>query len=178
MKIELVTSGMNVSRLQRSLAEDPELWGENNARTATPDSPHYGTQDIWCRWADYATMQPGGSHVSMWYPAADKLEDVKWLSEVLMHTMNYDQLGGVLITRIPPSQQVKPHTDKGWHAGHYEKFAVSIAANEKQAFKFHGEELVTKPGDVFWFDNSHEHWVTNESDEARITLIICMRRSH
>jgi aspartyl/asparaginyl beta-hydroxylase (cupin superfamily) len=85
------------------------------------------------------------------------------------------KLGFVLLTRIPPGAQVYPHTDKGWHAVNHQKFCVSVKANKSQAFCFEGEEMRTEAGDVFTFDNSHPHWVTNESDEERISLIICVR---
>ncbi|MCY1247967.1 hypothetical protein D9M72_613450 [compost metagenome] len=92
-----------------------------------------------------------------------------------MAAVQGERLGGVLITRIRPGQVCKPHTDPGWHARYYQKFAVQIAAAPGQSFNFEGHELVTKPGDIFWFDNSHTHWVTNESDTDRITMIVCIK---
>jgi hypothetical protein len=175
MKIELVTSGINVVPMLWALQEHPELWDANNARTVGITSPHFGTNDIWCRWMKDGSLREDGSHESVWFPASAVLP-VRQLCYATMAQVGGERLGGVLITRIPARQSVKPHTDSGWHAGYYEKFAVQIASHPRQAFMFHGESLVTKPGDLFRFDNSHEHWVTNDSDEARITLIICIRR--
>lgn len=89
-----------------------------------------------------------------------------------------DRLGMVLITRIPPRGRVEPHIDSGWHAGYYAKYAVQIKGNAGQAFHFDGESLSPEPGDLYTFDNSKLHWVTNDSDEERITCIICIRGSH
>jgi aspartyl/asparaginyl beta-hydroxylase (cupin superfamily) len=86
-----------------------------------------------------------------------------------------EKLGGVLITRIPPGAVCKPHVDPGWHARHYQKYAIQIEANPQQAFHFAGVSLVTGPGDLYWFDNAHEHWVTNDSDADRVTLIVCIK---
>ena len=119
-------------------------------------------------------MQDDGSHESIWYPAADLLP-IKELCADLMRFVGGVRLGGVLITRIPAGKQCKPHTDPGWHARYYDKFGLQIAANDKQAFCFDGHRLVTKPGDIFWFDNSYTHWVENDSDEDRITMIVCIR---
>jgi hypothetical protein len=45
---------------------------------------------------------------------------------------------GVLITRIKPGQICKPHTDPGWHARYYDKFAVQIEAAPEQCVSFRG----------------------------------------
>lgn len=170
----LVAEGWPVEQMLAALAAHPELWDQHAARTAPEGSPHHGLSDIWARYADPATMRDDGSHDSIWYPAADVLP-VRDLVFPLMAAVRGERLGGVLITRIKPGQVCKPHTDPGWHARYYDKFAVQIEAAPEQAFHFDGASLVTKPGDVFWFDNSHTHWVTNDSQRDRITLIACIR---
>lgn len=169
-----MAEGVDVSWMQAALAEHPELWNQRKERTDPADSPHHGLDDIWARFADPATMQPDGSHDSIWYPCADVIP-VRELVYPLMAAVQGERLGGVLITRIKPGQVCKPHKDPGWHARYYDKFAVQIEAAPEQAFHFVGQSLVTKPGDVYWFDNSHTHWVANESQVDRITLIVCIK---
>jgi hypothetical protein len=84
-------------------------------------------------------------------------------------------LGGVLITKVPAHGFIAPHVDHGWHAEHYRKIAVQVAGTNDQAFCFEGVELRTESGDVFEFINQRKHWVTNNSDEDRITLIVCCK---
>lgn len=172
--IRLIASGLPVGAVHWALLERPELWNQNTARTENPDSPHHGLSDIWARYAPPGVdgQQP---HASKWYPCADAL-GVRELVYPLMRDVGGVELGGVLITRIPPGGICRPHVDRGWHAGHYEKFGVQIASAPGQAFHFEDGQLVTKPGDVFLFDNSHTHWVTNESTYERITMIVCIRR--
>jgi aspartyl/asparaginyl beta-hydroxylase (cupin superfamily) len=86
------------------------------------------------------------------------------------------RLGGVLITRIPPGGEVKPHIDSGWHAEYYEKYAIQLKGNKDQGFYFEDAELHPETGDVYTFDNSKLHWVRNDSNEERMTLIVCIRR--
>ncbi|KWT94688.1 Aspartyl/Asparaginyl beta-hydroxylase [Variovorax sp. WDL1] len=160
--------------LRAALAEHPELWDQRTERTAPEGSPHHGLSDIWARFADPATMQADGAHDSVWYRPADVLP-VRDIVFPLMAAVRGERLGGVLITRIKPGQVCKPHTDPGWHARYYDKFAVQIEAAPEQAFHFEGESLVTCPGDVFWFDNAYTHWVTNDSQRDRITMIVCIR---
>lgn len=170
---------VDVSQVASSLAANPQVWNLHRMRTESPHSPHREVDDIWVRYnaADnFTTMAEfNGPHQSSWYPCADLL-GVKPFVLDIMRAVEATQLGGVLITRIPPGKQVYPHVDQGWHARHYEKVAVQIKGNERQAFCFDGEQLVTLTGDVYGFDNSHRHWVTNDSHEERITLIICVRR--
>lgn len=172
--IKLIAQGAPVALLHWALLEHPELWDQNTARTAPEGSPHHGLSDIWARWAPPGVdgSQP---HKSVWWPAADHLP-LRDIVDPLMRAVGGIELGGVLITRIKPGQLCKPHVDPGWHARHYEKFAVQIASAPGQAFHFRDGSLVTKPGDVFWFDNAHEHWVTNDSDYERITMIVCIRK--
>jgi hypothetical protein len=164
---------LNTVPLHWMLRLHPELWDTNTARTAPCDSPHHGLSDIWAR---YAAPGVDGSqpHESVWYdsPITPYL---RMMSISLISMVSGGQLGGVLITRIPPGVDCKPHIDHGWHARHYEKVAVQIESAPGQAFCFHGEALETKPGDVFWFDNAHEHWVPNPSAFERITAIFCIR---
>lgn len=174
-KIELLSSGVNVSPIYWALLTNPQLWNTHGARTEDPTSPHHGLDDIWARFGDPARAQDGAAHDSFWYPSADLL-GIKPLCLDLLRSVNGVELGGVLITRIPPGAQCKPHTDPGWHARRYEKFAVQIASAPGQRFCFEGESLETKPGDVFRFDNQHTHWVTNETPYERVTMIVCIRR--
>lgn len=172
--IRLLSSGINVQPLRDALAANPQLWDRNTARTESKDSPHHGLSDIWARFADPATMAPDGSHDSIWYEPANVLP-VRELVFPLMAAVRGERLGGVLITKIRPGQVCKPHTDPGWHARYYDKFAIQIEAAPEQAFHFEDASLVTAPGDVFWFDNSHTHWVTNDSNVDRITMIVCIK---
>ena len=172
--IALLMRGVDVRPMQDALKAHPELWDRNQERTSPEDSPHCGLSDIWVRYADQATMKEDGSHDSIWYPPADVLP-VKELVFPLMQAVQGTRLGGILITRIKPGQICRPHTDPGWHARYYDKFAIQIEASEGQAFHFRGHSLATMPGDLFWFDNSHEHWVTNDSQSDRITMIACIR---
>jgi aspartyl/asparaginyl beta-hydroxylase (cupin superfamily) len=114
--------------------------------------------------------------VSEWYPVADTIFEARSLAMQIGKDLKALSMGAVLITRIPPGGQVYPHIDQGWHARHYEKFALQIRGDEKQAFHFQDEDLMTQDGDLFWFDNAYSHWVTNDSDQERITMIVCVRR--
>lgn len=172
-RIRKIAEGMNVAPLWWALAQHPELWDQHTERTADPASPHAGLHDIWARYCP-TDQDASGPHDAVWYPAAD-LIPVREMVYPMMAGLQGDRLGGVLITRIPAGKTCKPHFDKGWHADHYQKFGVQIASAPGQFFCFEGETLETKPGDVFWFDNAFTHWVTNDTQHDRITMIVCLR---
>lgn len=164
----------DVRAMQHALELHPKLWDQNTERTAPDDSPHHGLSDIWARFADPETMREDGSHDSVWLPPANVLP-VREMVFPLMNMVRGERLGGVLITRIPPGKQCRWHVDPGWHARYYQKYAIQIAAGGDQAFHFKEVSLVTEPGDLFWFDNSRPHSVTNDSAVDRITMIVCIK---
>jgi hypothetical protein len=180
--IRLLGKGIDVARAVAEIEAQPDVWNRHELRTTSCGTPHKDIPDIWVRynaWENF-TGDPAafnGEHESSWYPVINQLPAVREIIFGVMHAVQGEKLGGVLITRVPPGKQVAPHADTGWHAQHYRKFAVQLKGNAKQAFHFEACSLVTQPGDLYTFDNSFLHWVTNDSDEDRITLIICIRGS-
>lgn len=174
-KIQLLKSGINVAPIYWALQSHPELWNRYRTRTERPDSPHREVDDIWVRYGDPERVLDGLPHDAYWYPDMDVL-GIKQLCLDLMHMVGGTELGGVLITRIPPGKSVKPHIDNGWHARRYEKYAVQITSAPGQAFCFEDGSLETKPGDLYWFRNDVLHWVTNETPYERVSLIVCIRK--
>lgn len=177
--VRMIARGLNVEPLVQAIIRQPWLWDKYPERTSLENGPFEGTHDIWVRFAAPETLQNkedlGKPHESVWYEAADCLPLVKDICYALMTAVQGERLGGVLITKIPPGQMVKPHVDGGWHAEYYDKYAVQLQSNQLQAFCFDNDALVALPGDVYWFNNRVNHWVTNESNEDRITMIICIR---
>ena len=171
----------DVGELQRQLHANPDAWNTIRLRTEHSCSPHREVSDIWVRYnalENYrGNMQAFNSeHVAEWYPVVELLPEAKRLALDIAGDHDALEVGAVLITKVPAGKRVYPHVDSGWHARHYEKFALQICGNERQAFHFEDEQLVTRDGDLFWFDNAFPHWVTNESEQDRMTMIVCIRR--
>ncbi len=171
---------LDVSQIAVALDANPQLWDQHRMRTESQHSPHRETNDIWVRYnaaENFTTLEEfNGPHESAWYPAAELLH-VKPFVMAIFNAVGGTRLGGVLITRIPAGKRVYPHADLGWHARYYEKFAMCIRSDARQSFEFEGESLSSAPGELFWFDNGQRHEVINNSDQERITLICCIRRS-
>jgi hypothetical protein len=178
--IEMLSCGRyNVDCAVAELDAHPEVWDAYKSRTPT-GGPHVHVSDVWVRFRKWADLKEpknfGEPHESVWYPEADKLPGVRALVEQVYEDVGGKVLGGVLVTKIPAGKEVLPHVDNGWHARRYEKFAVQLKGHTAQRFCFKNAELATIPGDLYTFDNSYAHWVTNPTDEERMTLIICIRK--
>lgn len=178
MTIKALASGFEVRPLVDQIDAHPEVWNTHTMRTQ--QYVHSDVSDIWIRYNDWANFHGDPAafndrHEAVWYPVCDVLTQVQPLVDRVMKHVGGMELGGVLITRIPPGSGVAPHIDGGWHAGYYEKFALQLKGNQDQAFCFDDAQLRPEPGDLYTFDNSKRHWVTNDSDSDRMTLIICIR---
>ena len=170
-----IASGIDVMPLVLTIQRNPQLWNQNTQRTQPPGSPHHGLSDIWVRYSE-GDPDPVKEHDSVWYPAYQELPQVREIIFNLMRYVEGERLGGILITKIPPGKACLPHVDTGgWHAGYYDKYAIQLQGNAQQAFCFNGEKFSARPGDIYWFNNQEEHWVTNESQEDRMTMIVCIR---
>jgi uncharacterized RmlC-like cupin family protein len=173
--------GYDVAGLQAQLQAHPQVWNSFRIRTEPANSPHRETSDIFVRYNPRANYHGdrqafNAKHEAEWWPVVETLTEAKRLAESVAAEVGAKSIGMVLLTRIPAGKQVYPHIDVGWHARHYEKFALQIHGNERQAFHFEGEQLVTQDGDLFWFENAFPHWVTNDSEADRVTMIVCLCR--
>lgn len=173
-KIAKVAEGFDVAPLLWALQTHANLWNQYPSRTESTQSPHHEVDDIWVRYAKPEEAAKGEPHDAIWYPCIEVLP-VKPLVYQLMQFVEGDRLGGVLITRIRAGKECKPHFDNGWHAKFYQKFAVQVQSAPRQFFCFDDQQLEARPGDVYWFDNAHTHWVPNRTEHDRITMIVCIK---
>jgi hypothetical protein len=174
---------IDVRELNAQLAEHPELWGQFGWRKNNSQGVHAQMDDIWVRYNDIRkypepTEAFNERHVPIWYPAWRKLPALRDIVFPLMTAVEGEMLGAVLITKIPPGAKILPHVDRGWHVEYYDKYYVSLQSQPGAEF-WCGEEMINpKTGDCYRFDNRLEHWVNNDSDRDRITLIVCIRSDY
>jgi hypothetical protein len=175
-----IASGLDVATLREQIEQHPEIWNTHRQRTEQYGTPHDGVSDIWVRYRDWGEYTGDwqafhDEHESRWYPAISKIPAAWSLARKVRRMVGLPILGGVLITKVPPGGQVAPHIDGGWHAKAHRKFGVQVIGGQDQAFCFDGHELRPESGDVYEFRNDLTHWVTNDSDHDRITMIVCCR---
>lgn len=176
-----INLNLNVLPLQERLKKHPELFGRYPMR-GEGESPHREMTDIWVRYNDIAPFLKSGDfsafadeHDSVWYPVVDEIPEALPLIFDVMTKVKGERLGGVLITKLPSGGQIKPHIDSGWHAAYYDKYYVPIENYSGATFEFEDGTIEPDFGEVYWFDNSKQHWVNNKSCGERIAMIICIR---
>jgi hypothetical protein len=177
--IELATS-LDVSEIKVELDANPDLWNKYGFRKTAPNTPHTQMTDIWIRSNKLENVGPHfcDEHYPIWYEAGKRLPATKKFIMDLMAWVGGENLGGVLITRIPPGFKIDKHIDDTWHAKFFDKFYLQIQGHPDQAFVSDDHDYRPNTGDVYWFNNTREHWVENNSNIDRITLIVCIKIDH
>jgi hypothetical protein len=173
-----ITLGINVSEALKQLNENPQFWDMHPYRRIPEGSPHEQMTDIWLRYADLEKCGREAfrsEHDSVWYPCASVLTELKKIALHVMSLVDGERLGGILITKLPAGGKIHPHTDSGWHAEYYDKFYVALKAPKGSAFGFESGDIVADDGDCWYFRNDATHWVTNDSEQDRISMIICIK---
>ncbi len=179
---EKIDVQVDTSLLLEQLVSADHLWNQNPERKLGETSPHAEMSDIWLRFrpkhellSNEAYAEP---HIPAWYPAAEILTEVKRIALDMMAHFRCVQLGGILITKIPPGGQIKPHDDRGrWHPEFFNcKIYIPLASNPGCRNICEGDSVNMKTGEVWTFDNLKTHSVENNGDTDRITLIISMRK--
>lgn len=172
-----LASNVDTLPLTIALQKNTQLWGQHGARKYAEGSPHSGMTDIWVRYNHIDNLGPhfNDAHESVWYPAIHDLPQVRPIVFGLMARVEGERLGGVLITKLPPGGSIAPHVDESWHASYYEKYYVAVKSQEGCVFGFPDGEIKANTGDVYWFRNDVPHWVKNDSDEDRLSMIVCIK---
>jgi len=175
---------VDVDMVVGELERQPELWDRNRWRKDRPNSPHREMSDIWLRFADPAHPERFHEpHHSVFWPAWWAIPTVHDIVFDAMRDARATELGGILITKVPPGKQIYAHHDRGvWHAEHY-NFKVYIVLQGNQACVNWASEspqtrAVMKTGEVWYFNNLVDHGLVNEGVTDRISLIVSMRTEH
>ena len=173
---------VDVSLLNKQLEENPHLWNQNPERKIGVDSPHAAMSDIWVRFRPKSELKTienyAEAFIPAWYPSRSVLTEVERICLNMMTYFRCVQLGGVLITKIPPGGEIKQHNDKGrWHPEFFNtKVYIPLKSNEGCINTCDGDVTNMKEGEVWVFDNLKNHSVKNTGETDRITLIISMRK--
>lgn len=176
-----IADNFDVQPLKKALELHTQLFGLFKQRATAYGSPHTDMTDIWVRYNAISNFDPKNparfneEHDPVWYPSYYALPELKSIIFPLMALTDGERLGGVLITKLAPGGEIKPHTDAGWHAGYYEKFYVPIKNGKGSIFGFPEGDVEAKEGCVYWFRNDVTHWVKNNSGEDRIAMIVCIK---
>lgn len=176
-----IAEGIDVTPVHIALKTKPHLWNQNTLRTAHPGTAHAQADDIWLRFNEIDSSGDALSVVNdvmcVNYPAFGEIPQARSLVYGLMARVEGEQLGRCIITRLKPGARITPHRDEGAPATFYDRFHILIQSKPGAIFRAGDEVVQMKTGEAWWFDNTQEHEVINNSDDDRITLIVDIRRS-
>lgn len=171
-----IAQGVDILPLLAAIQRQPELWNVEKFRTHHPMTPHSQVDDILLRFNDVEKLKTAedvlDEHESICYPAWKSLPQSHSIVFDLMRRIEGFRLGRVMITRLAPGKRIEPHIDGGSHASYYERYHCMLQNYPGSNFRCGDEIVYMYPGEVWWFNNSIEHEVINNSIDDRLTLII------
>lgn len=175
-----IAKNLDISDIINEVNSNSDLWDKHPYRRLAPNTPHKEMTDIWIR---ANTVESIGKnwcdvHYPIWYEAAEKLPLTKQFCLDLMYWLKGESLGHVMITKIPPGGKIDRHKDVAWHAQFFDKFYLQLQGSDKQTFNTDDHKFAAKTGDLYWFNNQRDHWVDNDSEIDRMTLIVCVKIEH
>ena len=174
-----LASGVDTSAVLLDLMRTPELWDQNTTRTTFEGTPFAACSDIWVRFRPASDLTSSEAHKTEYrcvnWPAWHALPSLRPLVRAIKQQVDPIEVGSILITRLPPSARMLPHSDCGsWAAEWYNTKVHAVLAGSAVAM-CDGEEAMFRQGDLYSFDNLLMHSVSNRGTEDRIALIVSMR---
>ena len=79
-------------------------------------------------------------------------------------------LGRAKIVSLPAGRKVHAHVDRGDYYARRDRYHLVIVSRGCR-MRAGDEEVVMRPGELWWFDNKAEHEAWNDTDAPRIHLI-------
>lgn len=185
-----LTQGMDFLPLLLAIKRRPELWKEDTYLRDYAQGPFGEIESIMLRFpekrvfdqeAEVEAYKRGESkfdqHESIDYPAYQLLPEAR---PIIMNLMSYAQgerLGRVMVNKIKPGGVIYPHKDTPEHTAYYSRFHVVLQSSPGVVFRAGSEKVYMETGSIWWFDNSQEHEVINNSAEDRIHMVVDIRCS-
>lgn len=186
-----MADGIDVYPLLYAIHRQPHLWNQHSTRTAHQDSVHRGVDDITLRYNKFNRGEDFVEKVCseiqcVNYPAFAQLPEAIPLVFALMSRVQGEHLGRVLIAKMHPGTIIPIHSDiipqatkafpnKIAPAVYYDRYHIVLKSHPGVVFKTGDEEVYMGTGEAWWFDNTKDHEVINNSVDDRIHLIIDIR---
>lgn len=182
-----IVSGMDILPLLLAIKRRPELWKEDTYLRDYPQGPFKQIESIMLRFpakSVHETEQELADHLSQYdqhenidYPAYARLPEARSLVMGLMARVDGERLGRVMINKIAPGGVIYPHVDTKSHTDYYSRFHIVLQSQSGVLFRAGDEQIYMPTGSIWWFDNSQEHEVINNSADDRIHMIVDIRTS-
>lgn len=181
----MLAQGVDVMPLLLAIRRRPELWKEDTYLRDYPQGPFKQIESIMLRFPTkgvYETETELADHLSKYdqhenidYPAYAMLTEARPIVMSLMTRVGGERLGRVMINKIAPGGVIYPHVDTKSHTDYYGRYHVVLQSQPGVMFRAGDERVTMATGEVWWFKNSEEHEVINNSADDRIHMVIDIR---
>jgi len=183
MNSQFICNGLNVNSLREKLITHPEWFDGIDYRKLPKGkmlSPHRECSDIHVRYNDMKNSNRKdfhtAKHVPVWYEIAKEIPEAIGLAMEIMKITCSEMLGSVYIFKLEPGKKVYPHKDNSWNSVYYDKFCIGIQGGEGGIVRFEDNTCFEpKEGEVYRFENSVTHSVTNFTDKDWICMVVNCR---
>lgn len=174
---QLLAQGIDVTPLLLAIKRQPELFQRETFRQEMPDSMHKDTEAILLRWQisngpDRQALDELECHfTSSWWD----LPQARALVLAILQRVEGIRLGRVMIARLKPGGHIRPHSDAEQaitYVPYYNRFHLPLETMAGNWFRCAQEVIHMQAGELWWFANTVEHEVVNESTEDRLHLIL------
>jgi hypothetical protein len=165
-----VLTDIDVRPLLGQVANHSKLWNTNSSRTSVVSTVHYAVDDIILRFP--------GKGVENWNLSPfNALTEAQPIVFRLMGVVWGELLGRVVISRLPPGRTIPPHIDRlqNDRTMFYHRYQVPLASEPGVEFHIEDEQMFLEPGNAYWIANTKQHWVVNNSNAERISMIVDIR---
>lgn len=178
---------MDVLPLLLAIKRRPELWKEDTYLRDYPQGPFGEVESIMLRFPEKRVFEleadleryknSNEQHECIDYPPYKLLPEARGLIMWLMNRVGGERLGRCMINKIKPGGRIFPHADTPAHTEYYTRFHIVLQSQPGVVFRAGDEQIYMGTCEVWWFDNSKEHEVINNSAEDRIHLVVDIRTS-
>ena len=172
-----------IQRLEKSNG----VWKEDTYLRDYPQGPFGHTESIILRFPPRTVYETEeelkkaqvtiDQHENVDQPAFKSLPEARPLVFNLMAAVQGERLGRVMINKLNPGGVIYPHADTPAHAEYWDRFHIVLQSSPGANFRSGDEWVHMATGDIWWFNNSVEHEVINNSATDRIHMIVDIRTS-
>lgn len=177
-----IAANIDVTPLLLAIKQNPHLWKEDTYLRDYPQGPFGEVETIMLRFPVKSVKETEqevldhlskyDQHESIDYPAYAILTQARPLVMNLMAYVHGTRLGRVMINKIAPGGKIFPHVDTPEHTKYFRRFHLVLESYPGVVFRAGDEQINPQSGEIFWFDNSQEHEVINNSADNRTSMVI------
>jgi Aspartyl/Asparaginyl beta-hydroxylase len=162
-----LSGGIDTTPLLLAIKRNPDLWKPDDYLRNVKQGD--GVESIILRFPEFES----DLNENVDYPPYHFLTEARPMVMNLMSYVGGERLGRVVINKIKAGGSIVPHCDE--HGDYWDRFHIVLQSSRGVVFRCEDETVNMATGEVWWFQNSNEHEVINNSGEDRIHLIVDIR---